>query len=294
MAEDWIKIEQLTAVGVVGLHEWERQRKQEILIDASVRMDFTKVAKTDCVEFGVNYADLAAELLLHAETAERYTIEALATDLAGICLDARGVEAVVVEVAKPRADARARQIAVRVSRAAGELVRPACIGLGSNHDAEANLARAVAGLASIGAVSAVSNVYESTTIDGADQPDFLNAAVLIETALPAGVIRRRLKAIEASMGRSPESASGVIPVDLDLCLLGDQIVRTGGVCVPDPNILERAYLAITLSELHDDLRHPETSESLKEIAARLSGAESVQRRSDVVLVPGERGGSQGA
>lgn len=291
MAEDWIKIEQLTAIGIVGLHEWERQRKQEILINASVRMDFSKVAQTDRVEFGVNYADLAAELLLHAETAERYTIEALATDLAGICLDARGVDAVVVEVAKPRADARARQIAVRVSRVAGDLVRPACIGLGSNQDAEANLARAVTELASIGTVSAVSNVYESTTVDGVDEPNYLNAAVLIETSLPAGAIRRRLKAIEATMGRSADSASGAIPIDLDLCLLGDQIVRTGGVSVPDANIVKRAYLALTLSELRADLRHPETSELLRDIAARLGAGESVRRRSDVVLAPDDGAGS---
>jgi len=288
MAEDWIKIKRLTAVGIVGLHEWERQRTQDILINASVRMDFGKVAETDRVEFGVNYGDLAAELLLHAETAERYTIEALATDLAGICLDAPGVEAVIVEVAKPRADPRARQIAVRVSRAAGELVRPACIGLGSNHDAEANLARAVSELASIGPVSVVSNVYESTTVGGTDQPNFLNAAVLIETALPAGAIRRRLKAIEASMGRSADAASGVVPIDLDLCLLAEQIVRTGGVSVPDPNIAKRAYLALTLAELRADLRHPETSELLKDIASRLGTGDSVRRRGDVVLTPGNR------
>ncbi|MFI4898125.1 MAG: dihydroneopterin aldolase, partial [Phycisphaerales bacterium JB059] len=100
-AGDWIRIERLTAFGIVGLHAWERERTQEIIIDASLRVDFTRMGLTDDVRHGGNYAEVAREMLLHAETIEPHTVDALVQDLAGIGHTKPRVEEGVVTLAKP-------------------------------------------------------------------------------------------------------------------------------------------------------------------------------------------------
>lgn len=257
-AGDWIRIERLTAFGIVGLHAWERERTQEIIIDASLRVDFTRMGLTDDVRHGVNYAEVSREMLLHAETIERHTVEALVLDLAGIGLSYPGVEEVVVSVAKPRADPRARLIGVEARRLAGSLDRTALVSLGSNTGAESNLPRAAEALARIGRVSGVTRVYQTPPAGGRSGSDYLNAAVAIETPLPAGALVRRFKQIERELGRAHGAEPGDrVPIDLDLCMLGEEIVRTGGVSIPRPEILEQGFLAPLLLELAPGVVHPE-------------------------------------
>jgi 2-amino-4-hydroxy-6-hydroxymethyldihydropteridine diphosphokinase len=283
-AGDWIRIERLTAFGIVGLHAWERERTQEIIIDASLRVDFARVAATDEVRHGVNYAEVSREMLHHAETIERHTVEALVLDLAGICLSYPGVEEVVVSVAKPRADPRARLIGVEARRLAGSMDRTALVSLGSNAGAEENLPRAAEAIAGIGRVSRVTRVYQTPPAGGRAGPDYLNAALALETPLPAGALVRRFKQIERELGRDDDAgASGQVPIDIDLCTRGDEIVRTGGVSIPRPEILEAGFLAPLLLELAPDLVHPEHGRPLASVASAQNPKAPGKLREDVDL-----------
>jgi len=158
----------------------------------------------------------------------------------------------------------------------------AFIALGSNVEPEANLPRAARLLAEIGALRAVSMVYQNPAIGSLAQPDFLNAAALIETGLSAAEIRQRLRQIEADLGRT-RSADKNAPrtIDLDLCLLGSQIVETPELRLPDPDVLARAHLAIPLAELDPDFPHPVTGEPLGAIAERLRPGADLRPRPDV-------------
>jgi 7,8-dihydro-6-hydroxymethylpterin-pyrophosphokinase len=51
-----------------------------------------------------------------------------------------------------------------------------------------------------------------------------------------------------------------------------------GLRIPDPDILERAYLALPLAEVGADEVHPVTGERLAEVAAGLGGGEDRPRR----------------
>jgi 2-amino-4-hydroxy-6-hydroxymethyldihydropteridine diphosphokinase len=160
----------------------------------------------------------------------------------------------------------------------------AFIALGSNVDSEANLPRAARRLAEIGALRAVSMVYQNPAIGTSPAPDFLNAAALIETGLSAVEIRRRLRQIEADLGRT-RSADKNAPrtIDLDLCLLGAQVLDTPEFTLPDPSLLARAHLAIPLAELDPDFLHPVTGEPLGTIAGRLATTAQFTPRPDIAL-----------
>lgn len=147
---------------------------------------------------------------------------------------------------------------------------PAFISLGSNIHPEANLPEALGRLVSIGRVLRVSSAYRNPAVGPGPQPDFVNAAVLVETSLAPGEIRARLRLIEAERGRiRQENKYAPRTIDLDLCYLGQTDQEFNGWSLPDPEANQLAHLAIPLAELEPGFRHPRTGETLEAIAERL-------------------------
>lgn len=133
----------------------------------------------------------------------------------------------------------------------------AYIGLGSNlGDRLENLNRAVSGLRSAGLeVLGTSSVYETDPV-GPPQPDFLNAAVQVDSDREAAEIVTLLKKIEGEIGRRRTERWGPRAIDLDLLLLGDRTVDEPGVTVPHPELTNRPFVLVPLLELDPDLELP--------------------------------------
>jgi 2-amino-4-hydroxy-6-hydroxymethyldihydropteridine diphosphokinase len=159
------------------------------------------------------------------------------------------------------------------------LPEQAFISLGSNIEPQIHLPRAMIALAALGRLEAVSKVYQNPALGSPPQADFLNAAARVETELHPLQIRAILRGIEGVLGRV-RSADKYAPrtIDLDLCMLGNRVLETDQLTLPDPELLSRAFLAIPMAELAPDFLHPITHEPLAKIAARLQrGAEFVER-----------------
>jgi 2-amino-4-hydroxy-6-hydroxymethyldihydropteridine diphosphokinase len=162
----------------------------------------------------------------------------------------------------------------------------AFIALGSNIAPERHLPLAVQRLSALGTIAAVSSVYQSPPVDGSGQPDYLNAAVLLSTTMPADQLcRESLPAIETELGRVRDPADRYSPrtIDLDLALYDEQVLTIDHRRIPDPEIAERAFLAIPLAELCGDCRVPSVGRTLGDLAATHRAAGSLTLRHDVVL-----------
>lgn len=109
-------IKDLLVRGIIGIRDWERQRTQDILINITVFSDMRQAAETDDIAYCVDYSALTKLVQAHAETAARLTVEALAQDLAGICLAQNGVQKVIVRVEKPGAVRFAKSVGVEIER----------------------------------------------------------------------------------------------------------------------------------------------------------------------------------
>lgn len=160
----------------------------------------------------------------------------------------------------------------------------AFIALGSNIEPEKYLPLAIARLEILGRRLAVSSVYQNPALGPEPRPDFLNAAALVESELPPLEIRSLLRSIETELGRV-RSDDKYAPrrIDLDLCLLGGTILNTPELILPDPDLLTRAFLAVTMAELSPGFPHPITKEPLVDIASRLRPGANLTPRPDVVL-----------
>jgi FolB domain-containing protein len=113
---DQILIKDLLARGVIGISDRERAQPQDILVNIVLFTDTQKAAVSDNIEDCVNYRTVAKKILAHVETIERYTVEALAADIAGLCLEEKGVEGVRVRVEKPGAVRFSRSVGVEIER----------------------------------------------------------------------------------------------------------------------------------------------------------------------------------
>lgn len=118
---DKIIIKDLTARGIIGINDWEREKKQEILINIVIETDIRQAGLRDSIENSVDYRAVAKKVIAHAESAARYTVEALATDIARLCLAESGVQKVKVRVEKPGAVRFSRSVGVEIERSRGEL-----------------------------------------------------------------------------------------------------------------------------------------------------------------------------
>ncbi len=113
---DKVFIKDLLVRGIIGIREWEREKEQDILINVTVYTNTIPAAESDDISDCVDYSALAKKIQQHAETAKRLTVEALANDLAKICLETPLVRKVVVRVEKPGAVRFAKSVGVEVER----------------------------------------------------------------------------------------------------------------------------------------------------------------------------------
>ena len=168
----------------------------------------------------------------------------------------------------------------------------AFLSLGSNIDPETNLPAAIRELSLYGRVRRVSRVWETAPLGLADQPNFLNAAVWLETPLQAEELREKaISRIEAKLGRvRTGNRNAPRTIDIDIMLFDHDRLRVGRRRIPDPEVLERPFIAIALAEIAPDLVHPETGETLRQIAERFDPAAAGMRlREDVCLSGAARG-----
>jgi 2-amino-4-hydroxy-6-hydroxymethyldihydropteridine diphosphokinase len=130
------------------------------------------------------------------------------------------------------------------------------LSLGSNlGDRRRNLSLAATRLALMEGVELVrlSSVYETAPWGDEDQPAFLNMVVAARVELEPGELLRRVKALEAALGREETRRWGPRVVDVDILLYGDERVDTAGLTIPHAHMRERQFVLVPLAEVAPEL-----------------------------------------
>lgn len=146
----------------------------------------------------------------------------------------------------------------------------AVVGLGANvGDPLAQLRAAITAIGGLPAtaLAAVSSFYRSAPLGYVDQPDFINAAVAIDTALEPAALLAALQEIEAAAGRRRSFANAPRPLDLDLLLYDGREIDEPGLTVPHPRLHERAFALAPLLELDPDAAIPGRGRAAELLAA---------------------------
>jgi 2-amino-4-hydroxy-6-hydroxymethyldihydropteridine diphosphokinase len=152
------------------------------------------------------------------------------------------------------------------------------IGLGSNIDPEKNLREAFRALQKHTQVLKSSGVWQNPAV-GSDGPDYLNAAVLVSTAMDLNSLKSQvLCRIEQKLDRVRRSDKNADrTIDLDILIVD-------GIPL-DEELWTRAHVSVPAAEVAPAVRHPDSGEKLQEAARRLLPAHDFKLLSDLSLGP---------
>lgn len=124
------------------------------------------------------------------------------------------------------------------------------VGLGSNvGDAAATIRAAFERLAGLGTLTATSSLYRTKAWGVTEQPDFVNAAALLQTALAPHDLLRELKTIERELGRVQTFRWGPRVIDLDILAYDDLELHDAELTIPHARLRERAFALAPLAEI---------------------------------------------
>ena len=130
----------------------------------------------------------------------------------------------------------------------------AYLGLGGNlGDPVATLHAAIQALDTLPGTRllAASRLYRTPAWGRTDQPAFVNAAAAVETTLSPEALLEALLGLERQFGRERVDGErwGPRTLDLDVLLIGDQVIDHPRLSVPHPHLHERAFALLPLAEI---------------------------------------------
>ena len=119
----------------------------------------------------------------------------------------------------------------------------AVIALGSNlGNRELNIDSAIAELAKIIEITHLSTNHETDPVGGPEQPKYLNAILIAETHLDPHELLISMLEIENKLGRKREIHWGPRTIDLDLIVVGDEVIVSDVLVLPHPRAHERKFV----------------------------------------------------
>jgi len=130
---------------------------------------------------------------------------------------------------------------------------------------------------------AVSPVFETSPVGGPDQPPFLNAVMIADTALPARAVLERCHSVEDAFGRIRTEVWGPRTLDLDLIIYGGEVSDDPELTLPHPRAHERTFVLAPWHAADPQARLPGWGR-VADLLAK-TGLDGVTRLDDAVLHP---------
>ncbi len=142
-------------------------------------------------------------------------------------------------------------------------------------------------------VRTASRLYHTPCFPAGNGPDFVNAAVQLDTDLPPKEILQRLHSVEDAYGRNRAQRWGPRTLDLDLIAAGDTVLpdpktlqgwidlpferqreeAPKQMVIPHPRLQDRAFVLIPLAEIAPEWTHPLSGKTVAEMVNDLPDEE---------------------
>jgi len=113
---DKIHIRDLLIRCIVGIYDWEREKKQDVLINITLYADLGTACQTDRIEDTVDYKAIKQKVVDMVESSSYMLVERLAERVAEVCLENPQVQRVKVLVDKTGALRFARSVGIEIVR----------------------------------------------------------------------------------------------------------------------------------------------------------------------------------
>ena len=151
------------------------------------------------------------------------------------------------------------------------------IGVGTNQGNRLEqISRAVKALGALDRVRLVqmAMIMETDPVGGPPQDPYLNTVAELDTTLTPHELLAVLQGIERQLGRVPSAERwGPRPIDLDVLLYDDRVIRDTHLSIPHPRMHERRFVLEPLAQLAPDAVHPVLKQTIAELSAQCAHTE---------------------
>lgn len=138
------------------------------------------------------------------------------------------------------------------------------IGLGTNiGNRQHNLRAALDRISKYIEIEKTSSIYETQPVDYEHQTWFLNMVVQGTTEIPPNKLLAMLQETESAMGRKPTISKGPRIIDLDILFYSDEVLSSKNLTIPHPEIQNRRFVLMPLSEISPGFLHPKLNKTIK-------------------------------
>lgn len=117
----------------------------------------------------------------------------------------------------------------------------------------------------VGKVVAKSSLYETAAWGLEEQPDFLNMAICVETALSAQQLLVAIQKVELNLGRQRILKWGQRTLDIDILFYNHDIINDPQLTIPHPLLQERRFVLAPLHDIAASFIHPILNKSIAQL-----------------------------
>lgn len=268
---DQIEIEDLEVFSNHGVFPEENTLGQKFLISAVLYTETRRAGRTDDLTDSIHYGRVSAFIESYLRNNTFRLLERAAESLAEeLLLTVPGLSGIRLKIKKPWAP-----IGLPLKTVSVEIERQwhtAYIALGSNMgDRTKYLTDAVEALGGIRGctVKKVSGFLETPPYGVADQDDFLNGCLELETLLYPEELLEQLHRIEKDAGRERKKRWGPRTLDLDIIFYDDLVCQSKDLCIPHVDMHRRKFVLEPLCEIAPYKRHPVYGKTVAEMLENL-------------------------
>ncbi|NND66806.1 MAG: dihydroneopterin aldolase [Halioglobus sp.] len=113
---DIVYITALRAETIIGIHDWEREERQAVIIDLELGCDTTRAARSDDISYALDYAKVSEQVIALVEASQCLLVETLAEKIARLLTRDYGVPWLRLRLSKPAALEEAGDVGVIIER----------------------------------------------------------------------------------------------------------------------------------------------------------------------------------
>ena len=255
---DKIRISNLEIFCHHGVYKEENVLGQKFLVSVVLYADLSAAAKNDDLTKSVNYGEVCHFIKKEMESNTYKLIETLTEKIARkILVNFPIVEKIKLEIKKPWAP-----ILLPIETVSVVMKREwhtAYLGIGSNMgDKEKNLITAIDLLEAdeLCRVTKVSRFIITAPVGGVKQDDFLNGALELKTLKTPEELLQSIGDIETKLKRERVIHWGPRTIDIDILYYDNQVINTKSLTIPHPEIKNREFILLPMSEIAPNLCHP--------------------------------------
>jgi len=269
-ATDYIALTGLKISCIIGIFDWERKQKQDVLIDVKIPTDAHKASRRDHISDAVDYKKIAKATIAFVEKSQFQLVETMAEKLADMLLKTFDLGEIELSVSKPAAIRGSQNVGIHIHRTrAGEALSDMVfLSLGSNISPKQNLGFALKAIEAKYSLQGLSHAYLTSPVGHSKQSPFWNMAAAISTKETPEKIRAWLAALEKRAGRVKKGKSfGPRTLDVDLIVWKELVERSKNFELPHPDIASKAFVLFPLLEVAPQWTSPLSGKPIVELAA---------------------------